>query len=206
MSRPIDYLALVAGILSLILIAVSWFVPWWQFIVGNPAIATVNFSPVNFNFELFNTMLTVPIIWALNIAALLTLLAGGIAMLLYSIMPTKSYAEKILGFGYKKPFYALMLFLIELGILYTSATVLTGLSFPLMGASVLSLPSSIAPGGISVSVAVSAGFGWTFYLAITVVVLCIGTRIFHGKVVKASAGAPVPQSVQNPTPPPPSAV
>ena len=203
MSKQIDYLALAAGILSIVLIAVSWVVPWWQFIVGSPAIATVNFSPVNFNFALFNTMLTVPIIWALNIAALLTLLAGGIAMILYSVMPTKSYAEKIFGFGYKKPFYALLLFLIELGILYGSATILTGFSFPLMGASVLTLPSSIAPGGISVSVAVSAGFGWTFYLAIAVVVLCIMARIFRGKVMKTSTAPPAPQSVQGPMPPPP---
>jgi hypothetical protein len=183
MNRQLNYIALVAGILSLVLIAVSWFVPWWQFTVGNPAIATVNFSPVNFNFALFNTLLTVPIIWALNIAALLTLLAGGIAMLIYSAWPTKSYSKPILGFGYKQPLFALILFIIELAILYVSATVLTGISFPLMGSAVLQLPTQLAPGGVSISVGVSAAFGWTFYLAIAVAVLCIVARLYHKKAV-----------------------
>jgi hypothetical protein len=182
MLKEINIIALTAGILSVILVAFSWFVPWWQFTVGNPAIATINFSPVNFNFALFNTMLTVPIIWALNIGGLLTLLAGGIAMLFYAVFPNKSYSKQILGFGYKKPLYALLLFLAELLIIYFSATSLTGLSFPLIGSAALTLPSSIAPGGISVSVAVSAAFGWTFYFAFVVVALCFTTRFFHRKL------------------------
>jgi len=206
LARQINYVALIAGALSLILVAVSWFVPWWQFSVGNPAIATVNFSPVNFNFALFDTMLTIPLILALNIAVLLILLAGGVAMLIYSAIPTSKHAKQVLGFGYKKPFYALLLFLIELGVLYFSAILLTGISFPLMGEGALVLPSSIAPGGISVSVVVSAGFGWTFYLAIAVVVLCIVARVYHRKAANpkpaASSGTSAPA---NPPPPPPPA-
>ena len=97
MTNKTNYVALVAGILSLVLVAVSWFVPWWQITIGNPgnqAIASVNFSPVNFNFSFFTTLLTVPIIWALNIASLLTLLAGGIALVVYAVMPAKSYSKK----------------------------------------------------------------------------------------------------------------
>ncbi len=101
--KQINIIALAAGISSLVLVAVSWFVPWWQFIVGNPAIATVNFSPVNFNFALFNTLLTVPIIWALNLACLLTLLAGGVAMLVYSFLPNKSSLKLYLASATKNP-------------------------------------------------------------------------------------------------------
>jgi hypothetical protein len=187
MARQVNYIALVAGILSLVLIGVSWFVPWWVFTVGNPAIATVNFSPVNFNFALFNSMLTVPLIWALNIAALLTLLAGGFAMLIYSAYPTKKYSKQILGFGYKKPLYALILFIVELAVLYFSATILTGISLPLMGSGVLQLPTQLAPGGISISVNVSAAFGWTFYLAIAVAVLCIAARLYHKRAASQTA-------------------
>jgi hypothetical protein len=194
MTRQYNYVALAAGILTIVLISASVFVPWWQFAVGNPAFATVNFSPVNFNFALFNTLLTVPILWALNIACLLTLLAGGVAMLVYSVLPNKSYSKQILGFGYKKPFYALILFIVELLILYFSATMLTGMSFPLIGSTMLALPSALAPGGISVSVVVSAAFGWTFYLAVAVVVLCIAARVFHRKV---SASPPVSTSTVN---------
>ena len=205
MPNRINYVALVAGVLSLVLVALSWFVPWWQFTVGNPAIATVNFSPVNFNFSFFNTMLTVPIIWALNIASLLTLLAGGIALVVYAVMPAKSYSKQILGFGYKKPLYALILFAIELVVLYFSATMISGVSFPIMGSGVLSLPASLAPGGVSVSVAVSTAFGWTFYFAIAVVVLCVAARFYHRKIEEKPATQVnlAGQQYQYPPPPPP---
>ncbi len=190
MAKQINYVALAAGILTLILIAVSVFIPWWQFTVGSPAIATVNFSPVNFNFSLFDTLLISPIIWALNIASLLTLLAGGIALLLYSALPTKSYSKALLGFGYKKPLYAVILFVIELAVIYFSVTMFTGFNFPLMGSAFVQLPSLIAPGGISISVKVSAAFGWTFYFSVVVAALCIVARIYHRKM-KAPATVPL---------------
>jgi hypothetical protein len=206
MTGKINIVALVAGVLSLVLVALSWFVPWWQITIGNPgpqAIATVNFSPVNFNFAFFHTMLTVPIIWALNIASLLTLLAGGIALVAYAVMPTKSYSKQILGFGYKKPLYALILFIIELVVLYFSATMISGISFPIMGSGVLSLPASLAPGGISISVAVSTAFGWTFFFAIAVVVMCVAARFYHRKIEAKPATQVNLAAQQYPYPPPP---
>jgi|WetSurMetagenome_2_1015567.scaffolds.fasta_scaffold44560_2 hypothetical protein len=198
-----NILALTASILTFVLIAASVFVPWWQLIVGNPAIATVNFSPVNFNFALFNTLLTVPIIWALNLACLLMLLAGGIGLLVYSIKPTKSYSKTVLGFGYKKPLYAFILFIFELLILYFSASMFTGASFPLVGSSAVVLPSALIPGGISISIDVSAAFGWTFYLSIVVVVLCLAVRVFHKRITD-SLTATVNQTLLTPPTPPAS--
>jgi hypothetical protein len=209
MLKQMNYVALTAGVLTLVLIAVSVFVPWWQFSVGSPNIATVNFSPVNFNFAFFNSLLTVPIIWALNIASLLTLLSGGIALLIYALFPHKSYAKSLLSFGYKKPLYAFILFIVELVILYFSATMLSGMSFPLMGSAALSLPTAFVPGGVSISVQVTAGFGWTFYFAIVVVALCIVARFYHRRLEKASVG-PVgfagPASSPMPPSPPPQAL
>jgi hypothetical protein len=200
MARQINYVALAAGVLTLVLVAVSAFVPWWQFSVGNPSFATVNFSPVNFNFALFNTFMTVPLIWALNVASLLILLAGGISLLIYSVLPTKSYAKPLLGFGYKKPLYAFIIFIVELLILYFSATLLSGMNFPLIGSAALTLPSAFIPGGVSVSVVVSAAFGWTFYFAIVVVALCIAARFYHKK---AAAQPATPVTLAAPTAPPP---
>ncbi|MGD6852412.1 MAG: hypothetical protein ACQCN6_10175 [Candidatus Bathyarchaeia archaeon] len=188
MARQLNYVALAAGILSLILIAVSVFVPWWVFTVGDPAIATVNFSPVNFNFSLFDTLLVVPLIWALNLACLLILLAGGVALLIYATSPTKPYAKPLLRFGYRKPLYAVLLFTAELAVLYFAAAVLTGAGFPLAGSSAMQLPTELAPGDISVSVTVSAAFGWTFYFAIAVASLCIAARVYHKKAVAQPAG------------------
>ena len=100
--QKINLIALIAGVSTLLLIAVSVFVPWWQFTVGKPAFAQVNFSPVNLNFSILGNPITIPLIWAMNLACLLTLASGGIVLLIYSLMPSKPYAKRLLGFGYKK--------------------------------------------------------------------------------------------------------
>lgn len=203
--RIINYVALTAGILTVILVAVSAYIPWWQFNVGNPAFASVNFSPVNFNFALFGNIITAPLIWALNLAALLTLLSGGIALLIYSLIPTKSYAKQLLGFGYKKPLYALILFSIALLIMYFSVTTLSGFNFPLMGSGEVGLPAAIAPGGVGVSVQVSSALLWPFYLAIAVAALCIVARIYHRKMTPPNAPeTPLPPTAPSPPTPAPA--
>ena len=73
MQNKINIVALVAGISTLVLIVISIFVPWWQLVVGNPSIATVNISPVNLNLALLGNSLTVPLVLAINIAVALTL-------------------------------------------------------------------------------------------------------------------------------------
>jgi hypothetical protein len=180
--RKINALALAAGVTTLVLIAASYFIPWWQLTVGNPALATVNFSPLNMNFALFNNIMTIPLIWALNISCLLALLAGGLILIIYSVVPTKPYASKLLGYGYKQPLLAVILFIIEIVGLTLSVKAFTGLDFPLIGAGVVGLPSVLAPGGTSISVDISAAFLWPFYLAIAVTVLCVAARLYHSKV------------------------
>ncbi len=184
MQNKINLIALIAGISSLLLIAISVFVPWWRVTVGNPAIASVNFSPVYFNLALFGTPITIPLILAMNIACILTLAAGGTIMLIYSIKPDKSYSKRLLGFGYKKPLYAVILFVIELIGLTVLAKAFSGFSVPLIGAGVLNIPSTMIPGsGVNVSVNVLAAFEWPFYFAIVVAGLCIATKFYHRKIL-----------------------
>jgi hypothetical protein len=38
------------------------FVPWWQFTVGDPAIAQMSLSPVTYNLALFGKILTMPLV------------------------------------------------------------------------------------------------------------------------------------------------
>ena len=103
MNRVINWFGVAAGVTTLLVVAVSLFVPWWQLSVGEDLVQ-VNASPVNTNFGLFGTPFTVPLIWALNLVSILTLVASGAIMLLYSVVPTKPYAKELLGFSYKKPF------------------------------------------------------------------------------------------------------
>jgi hypothetical protein len=195
MLNRINIVALVAGISTLILIAISLFVPWWQFIVGNPtvgnpAIATVNVSPVNVNLALLGDSFTVPLIYALNIASALTLASGGITMLIYSLRPNKSYSMKLLGFGYKKPLYALIIFVITLVAMSFIVQKISGFTFPLIGSGATSLPRNMLPDGANVSFNVSAAFGWPFYFAIVVAGMCVAARFYHRKVVAIDATVP----------------
>jgi len=196
MQSKINIIALIAGVSTLLLIAVSLFVPWWQFIVGSPAIAAVNVSPVNLNLDLLGNTLTVPIVYALNIASALTLASGGIIMLIYSVKPDKSYSKKLLGFGYKKPLYALISFLFGL-IATVSIAGVFGLNIPLMGTANLSLPQGFTMGA-SISASVLASFQLPFWLAIVAAGLCIGARLYHGRVVALkSISITTPETTQN---------
>ena len=109
MGRKINWFGLAAGIITLIVLVISFYVPWWQLTIGENLIK-VNASPVNTNFGLFGTQFTVPLIWALNLISILTFTASGLVMLIYSLNPTKSYSKHLLGFSYKKPLYVLIIF------------------------------------------------------------------------------------------------
>ena len=71
------------------MVVVSLFIPWWQLTIGDKLLQ-VNASPIDTNFGLVNTQFTLPIIWAWNMATILTFIAAGVVMLIYC------YANKIL--------------------------------------------------------------------------------------------------------------
>jgi hypothetical protein len=199
MNYKINWIGVAGGAATLLLIAVSLFVPWWKFTVGtaatgSPAFAEANFSPVNLNFSILGNALSIPIIWALNMAALLTLLSGGLIMLIYSVKPEKSYSKKLLGFSWNKPLFAVVLFVVELVALGLLAKSVAGFDVPLMGASTIHLPNLAS--GISISIGVIAAFEWPFYLAIVVAGLCVAARLYHRKVVGTS-NIPLPPTLPN---------
>jgi hypothetical protein len=192
MQTKVNWIGVAGGIATLLLIAISMIVPWWRFTVANPVLAEANFSPVNLNFALFGSALTIPIIWAVNIASLLSLAAGGIIMLIYSVMPAKPYSKRLLGFSYNKPLFAVVLFAVELVVLTVLVKTYSGFTFPLMGSATIQLPQSMAQ-GVNIGVGVSAAFEWPFYFAIVVAGLCLAARLYHKKVV----GAALPPSPPN---------
>ena len=98
----------------------------------------------------------------------------------------------MLGFGYKKPLYAVILFIISMFAMSYLVQRFSGFAFPLLGSSSLSLPQGMAPDGVNISVAVSAGFGWPFYFAIVVAGLCVAARLYHPKVKVDTALPPLP--------------
>lgn len=178
-----NWFALAGGSTTLLLIAVSLVYPWWQLRVGDNLL-TVDASPINMNLGLMDTSVTIPFIWALNVICVLSLLASGITMLIYSVIPRKPYSKHLLVFGYKKPLYTILFFAI--GLVATTMICKTVLNFsiPLMGSTTSTLPIPFVP-GMSLTVFLSAGFQWSFWLATIAAGLCITARIYHNKIAHA---------------------
>jgi hypothetical protein len=188
MERRINWFGLAAGIITLVVVVVSLFLPWWQLTIGDKLIQ-VNASPMNTNFGLLSLQFTIPLIWAWNLASILTFVAAGLVMLLYSVIPTKSYSKELLGFSYKKPIYALISFVVGLLVLVAIAS-FAGVSIPVMGSSNVALPTQFMPFGLSISALVSANFQLPFWLAVVAAALCIAARLYHGRVAKAPKTGP----------------
>jgi hypothetical protein len=175
-----NWFALAGGVATIFLIAVSLVSPWWQLTIGDDLL-TVNASPVNMNMNLPDTSFTIPFILALNIVSIFSLLASAITMIIYAFIPRKSYSIHLLGFGYKKPLYTVLFFIIGLVATTIICQAIINLNVPLMG----SANSTLSPPfieGITLTVLLSAGFQWSFWLAIVAATLCVVARIYHRKI------------------------
>jgi hypothetical protein len=115
--------------------------------------------------------------------------AGGVAMLIYSIYPGKSYSKNLLGFGYKKPLISVLLFVIILIVLTQTIQALFSLTVPLVGSATSVLPETMTYGTI-VRVLITANFQWPFYLATVAAALCIAGKFYHKKIPAPSPPAP----------------
>ena len=185
----INWFGLAGGATTIVVIAVSLFYPWWQLTVGDDLLKA-NASPVNTNFGFLDTSFTIPFIWALNIVSILTLLASGIAMIVYSIIPRKPYSEHLLGFGYKKPLFTLLFFVVGLLVITLILQAILSINVPLMGSTTSTLPLPLAS-GITISVLMSAAFQWPFWLAVVAAALCIAARLYHKKVAPTPSATTV---------------
>ena len=189
--KQINWFALVGGILILVLFSVSFYFPWWQLIIGDNLLK-VNVSPVNTNFGLLGTQFSMPLIWALNFVSILTFLTSGIIMLIYAVIPTRSYSKDLLSFAYRKPLYAVILIVAGLLVITFALRAAFGISVPLTGTGSVVLPSSLTM-GINVGMVTLAAFQWPFWLAIVAAGLCIAARIYHTKL------SPTPKQIAQTT-------
>ncbi len=189
MLSKINWFGFTGGFMTILVIVVSLFYPWWQLTVGDDFMK-INASPVNTNFGFLDAVFTIPFIWALNIIGLLTLLLSGVAMLVYSVMPTKSFSKPLLDFGYKKPLFTFLFFIIGLLIVTVILQAVLSINLPLMGSATSTVPIPFASGN-TLSVLLSAGFQWSFWLAAVAAGLCIAARLYHKKVAPAPSATTV---------------
>ncbi|MCL2691615.1 MAG: hypothetical protein FWE56_05090 [Candidatus Bathyarchaeota archaeon] len=178
----INWFGVAGGILTLIVIVASIYYPWWHLIIGKDTVK-INVSPMNTNFGLLGTHFTIPLIYALNIGSILTFLCSGIIMLIYSLAPTKSYAKDLLDFSWKKPLYSVITSTLCLTLIVLVARAIFKMHIPLIGTSIINLPSEFTE-GVNISVIATAAFQWPLYLALTAAILCIIARIYHKKTHK----------------------
>ena len=176
----INWFGFAGGVLTILVIVVSLVYPWWQLSVGDD-LMTINASPVNTNFGFLGTGFSIPFIWALNVIGLLSLLLSGVAMIIYSIMPAKSFAKPLLDFGYKKPLFTFLFFIIGLFVVTVFLQNVFSINLPLMGTATSTVPIPFAS-GTSLTLLLSAGFQWSFWLAAVAAGLCIVARLYHKKV------------------------
>ncbi len=187
LQPKINWFGLVGGIATILLVPISVFIPWWQLTVGDSLIAA-NVSPIYTNFSLIGNSFAIPLLFAINLSCILLSLAGGIVMLVYSLRPTKPYAKTLLGFSYKTPLLFVVVFVIGLVALTFIVQSLFSFSVPLLGTAEVMLPSNTTQ-GVNVSVLLSAGFLWPFYLAIASAILCVGARLYHKRLLSSVAVA-----------------
>ena len=196
METKMNWLGLAGGISTLCLIVVSLFVPWWVLSVGE-GLVKANVSPIYTDFNFVGDAFTVPLLFALNLASILTMAAGGVAMLIYSIKPEKTYSKRLLGFGYAKPLLAVILFVVVLFALQLIIKMMVNLNVPLLGSATSVLPQTQTY-GTTVTVLMSSTFQWPFFLAIAAAGLCIAARFYHKKISPPIAKAAVVASTNPP--------
>jgi hypothetical protein len=178
--RKYNWFGVAGGGVVLLLIAVSLLAPWWQLRVGEDLVK-VNASPLNTNFNFVGNAFIIPLIFALNVASILSLLIGGVTILVYAFRPSKPYSARLLAFAYRKPVYAVGFFLLSLIAVVVLVKAAFRIDVPLIGTVKAELPPDMAS-GVSVSILMSAEFQWPFWLAIAAATLCIAARLYHKKV------------------------
>ena len=183
MKTKLNWFGLAGSISIFVLIIISLFISWWQLTVGDDLVKA-NASPIYTNFNFLSDSFTIPLLLALNIGSCISLAAGGIALLIYSVKPAGSYSKRLLGFGYRKPLYSVVLFVVGLFIITFIVKSVFSLDVPILGSSVVTLPQGMTQ-GTTVSVPMSAVFLWPFWLAVVAAGLCIAARFYHSKIVIA---------------------
>jgi hypothetical protein len=197
MQAKINWFGLAGGVTTIVVIIASLFYPWWQLTVGENLV-NANASPLNTNFDVLGTTFTMPLLWAINLVSLLTLIASSITMIVYSLFPAKSYSKHLLDFAYKKPLFMLLSFVIVLFALTLLVQVILHFNVPLAGSVTSTLPIPFIQ-GTTVSVLISAGFQLPFWLAVVAAGLCIAARIYHKKVASTQKPATAPAAPASPT-------
>jgi hypothetical protein len=180
--NKINWFGLVGSVLTLALVVVSLFWPWWRLTAGQN-IMVVGTSPVATNISLLGKSLTIPLIWAANLSGLLSFSACGVFMLIYSVVPLKSYSKHLLNFAYLTTLYGVILEFVGVFAAVSVMNSYLGLSIPVSGSIIGTLPSSLVK-DVTIKVVFSTGFLWPFWFAVVTSGFCVAAKVYHLRMVK----------------------
>lgn len=180
-SNKINWVGLASGAIIIIILITSFFVPWWILKVGDNLVEA-RVSPIYTYFNFVGDSFTIPLIWALNIASIISFAIGGIVMLFYSIKPTEKYSKKLLDFSYKKPLYSVIFFIVGLFLTTYLVSSLFNFQVPLYGTILSKMPTDMTQGA-TVTIQMSAEFIWPFWIAIIATATNIAAKVYHNKVI-----------------------
>ena len=209
--KTMNWFALAAGALMLVVVILSMLTPWWKLQIGSGSgLVTINANPFYTNFGVLRLNFVIPILFALNIGIMVLFAVSGVVFIIYSVKPAKSYSKQLLSYGWKRPLYTVIGFIVTMiVILYVVPDIINTMAHasmvpvpiaPLMGSSVIQLPSGMFGGSNSIQIGVTliTTFEYTFYLGLVATALGIVARVYHGRIV-SNAVTPASAAVTTPT-------
>jgi hypothetical protein len=178
--RKMNWFGIASGVTAavLLVLSVAYAAPWWQLSIAEE-LGRVDVSPLDINAQFLGVHVEIPILWYLTLSGKLILLAAIVALFACSIFPENKYAKNLLGYGYKRP----LIMVIALIVILIILTALVGLILPIKVPFLGTETSTLTFEGAKVTVSISAGFTWVFWLAITAAALAILARIYHRKLL-----------------------
>lgn len=186
----VNWVGLVAGVLMIIL---PFMGVWWQFIAGS-AVLKFSFSPFAYEILIINQEISSMLIDYVVLAAKLTVVIGGVFMIVGSIASSRWWGRKLLSWGALKVLWMMvsLIVLVVIGTFFMNEFLPSLISKSAPGNTSLefSLPYLLGSGhvGFDISEAVElllpvkAKFTSSFWLALLTVGFGVGARFYNGKI------------------------
>lgn len=187
----VNWVGVVAGVLMLL---IPFMGAWWKVVVGSGAMK-IAISPFHYDIVLAGQSLSSSLVSYFILAAKLSVLIGGVFMIVGSFTPTKWWGRKLVDWGSKKVLWMLVLLIafVLLGTIFTNKFLSSLLSNIIEGdvALTFSLPYLIGSGSatisaqetVKVNAPVTMEFTSSFWLAVATAVTGYGAKIYHGKLL-----------------------
>lgn len=184
--KTVNWFGVAAGALMLIL---PFLGAWWQMEVGIEAVK-LELSPFYYHMSILEQPLTSPLIGYLILAAKLTVIVGGVLMIIGSLITGRWWGRKLMRFGAMKVLWFLVMLLI---LLVVGAFFLNNFLPSMIGGAERNLEiqipyiigtsnSIIQSENVDLVAPTRASLTPSFWTAVLTASLGIAARIYHGKV------------------------